>query len=144
MSPTPAIAIHLTTALAALLLGPAIFWGRRGIVHGVRPSLASQRWHRAAGHAWFTLMLLTALSALFIRSDNLPNWHGYSAIHLLVPFTLAGLGLALLAIYRGNVAAHRRAMLGVYFGACVGAGVFTLLPGRYLGNLVWHAWLGWL
>jgi uncharacterized membrane protein len=33
-------------------------------------------------------------------------------------------------------------MLRQYFGACVAAGAFTLLPGRILGQLVWGQWLG--
>jgi uncharacterized membrane protein len=33
-------------------------------------------------------------------------------------------------------------MRNLYFQACVGAGVFTLLPSRYLGQLVWGQWLG--
>jgi uncharacterized membrane protein len=28
-------------------------------------------------------------------------------------------------------------MQGLYFGACVVAGAFTLLPQRYLGSLLW-------
>jgi uncharacterized membrane protein len=35
-------------------------------------------------------------------------------------------------------------MLGLYLGACIGAGVFTLLPSRILGQLVWGQWLGLL
>jgi hypothetical protein len=31
----------------------------------------------------------------------------------------------------------------LYVGACLIAGGFTLLPSRYLGNLIWHEWLGW-
>jgi hypothetical protein len=30
----------------------------------------------------------------------------------------------------------------LYFGACIVAGGFTLLPGRYLGDLVLGQWLG--
>ena len=41
---------------------------------------------------------------------------------------------------QGNVAAHRKAMRSMYVGGCVVAGIFTLLPGRLLGNAVW----GWL
>ena len=33
-------------------------------------------------------------------------------------------------------------MQGLYVGACLVAGVFTLLPGRFLGNLVLGQWLG--
>ncbi|MCD6735187.1 MAG: hypothetical protein LT103_16525 [Burkholderiaceae bacterium] len=29
-----------------------------------------------------------------------------------------------------------------YLGGCVGAGLFALLPGRYLGQLLWHHALG--
>ena len=57
MQLTPVIAIHMTAALAALALGPVALWARRGAQQ--RPQL-----HRAAGYAWVTLMLLTALSAL--------------------------------------------------------------------------------
>ena len=39
---------------------------------------------------------------------------------------------------------HRRerAMQGLYIGACVIAGGFTLHPDRLLGNLIWGQWLG--
>jgi uncharacterized membrane protein len=33
-------------------------------------------------------------------------------------------------------------MQSTYLGACLGAGVFTLWPNRYLGQLVWGQWLG--
>jgi uncharacterized membrane protein len=29
-------------------------------------------------------------------------------------------------------------MRGPFFGACVLAGLFTLLPGRFLGRLLWQ------
>jgi uncharacterized membrane protein len=29
-----------------------------------------------------------------------------------------------------------------YIGACIVAGLFTLVPGRYLGDLLWHNFLG--
>ena len=45
---------------------------------------------------------------------------------------------------RGNITAHRKTMRGAYIGSCLIAGLFTLLPGRYMGQLVWHQWLGWL
>jgi uncharacterized membrane protein len=35
-------------------------------------------------------------------------------------------------------------MVSLYLGACVTAGAFTLLPGRYLGQLIWGQWLGLL
>jgi uncharacterized membrane protein len=36
---------------------------------------------------------------------------------------------------------HRKTMRGLFSGACVIAGVFTLLPSRFLGQVLWHQWL---
>ncbi len=134
---TPTVAIHLFAALGALLLGPVAIWARRGT--RIRPML-----HRAAGYAWVTLMLTTAGSALFIRDHVLPNVAGYTFIHLLIPLTFGGLFVAFRYLMQGNTDGHRKAMQAMYWQACVGAGVFTLLPSRYLGKLVWGQWLGWL
>ena len=137
MQLSPVMAIHLSAALGALAIGPIALWARKGRVQ--RPRL-----HRAAGYAWTTLMLATCLSALFIHDRQLPNLAGYTWIHLFVPFTLLGLFGAFRALYRGEIPAHRRAMQSVYLGACIGAGAFSLLPGRYLGQVVWGTWLGLL
>lgn len=142
MPTTPAIAIHLSAALGALAIGPVALWARRG--HAAGASGQRPRLHRAAGYAWVTLMLATAVSALFIRDHNLPNIAGYTLIHLFVPYTLGGLFLAFRHLLRGNIQGHRNNMLGLYLGACIGAGVFTLLPSRILGQLVWGQWLGLL
>jgi uncharacterized membrane protein len=135
MQMTPVIAIHLSASLAALVIGPVALWARRRDAQ--RPVL-----HRAAGYGWTTLMLMSAVSAMFIRDFGLPNIAGYTPIHLLVPFTLVNLAAAFWFLARRNIAAHRRTMILLYLGACVGAGVFTLLPNRFLGQLVWGRWLG--
>lgn len=132
-----AVAIHLTCALAALLLGPLVLWTRLGVTP--RPLL-----HRSLGGVWVVLMLATALSALFIRHTDWPLSLGFTPLHLLVPVTLWGLISAFRYLAHGNVRGHRAAMQGVYLGACVGAGVFTLLPQRLLGQWVWGQWLGWI
>ena len=69
---------------------------------------------------------------------------GFTPIHLLIPVTILGLFNGFHALYRGQLARHRKGMVSLYLGACVTAGAFTLLPGRYLGNLVWGQWLGLL
>ena len=130
MDMTPVVAVHTTAALAALATGPVALWARRGRVQ--RPRL-----HRAFGYAWVTLMVVAAASALFIRDFRLPNIAGYTPIHLLVPLTFGGLFGAFRHLARGNVAAHRKVMQNLYLGACVVAGAFTLLPGRYLGHRLW-------
>ena len=134
MQLTPLIAVHMTAALTAIAIGPVALWARKGATQ--RPKL-----HRAFGYAWVTLMLLAAISAIFIRDYDLPNIAGYTPIHLLVPVTLFGLTRAFYSQALGNIAGHRQAMQSLYIGACLVAGGFTLLPNRYLGNLVFHQWL---
>ena len=130
MQLTPVIAIHLSAALGALALGPVALWARRsGTQH--------PRLHRAFGYAWVTLMLATAISAVFIRDFRLPNLAGYTPIHLLVPLTLLGVVGAFWKLARRDIAGHRFVMQQLYFWACIVAGSFTLLPDRYLGRLVW-------
>lgn len=128
---TPAITIHLCAALGGLALGPVALQARKG-----------SRLHRGAGYAWITLMLAAAISSLFIRDFRLPNVLGYTPIHLFTVFTFWGVTTGIWHIAHGRVEAHRKTMRGLYYGACVGAGVFALLPTRFLGRLVWHHALG--
>ncbi len=132
MQVTPVIAVHMTAALAALVVGPLALWARQG--RATRPML-----HRAAGYAWVTLMVLTALSAVFIRNHQSFNIGGFTWIHLFIPTLLVALFFAFYKLARRDIAAHRQIMQKTYIGACVIAGVFTLMPGRYLGHLVWSS-----
>ena len=134
---TPLIAVHMTAALGAVALGPVALWARKGATQ--RPKL-----HRAFGYAWVTLMVLAAVSAIFIRDFGLPNLAGYTPIHLLIPYTLFSIVMAFVYLARRNIEGHRKTMQWLYIGACGIAGAFTLLPNRYLGQLVWGQWLGLL
>jgi uncharacterized membrane protein len=127
----PLIFFHLVTALAALLLGGAILLRRKGTGS-----------HRVLGWLWVALMASTALASVFIRDYRMPNLAGFSPIHALTALVLIGLPRGIWFIRRGNVAAHRQQMRSMFIGACVVAGAFTLLPGRFLGNLLWHHTLG--
>lgn len=141
MQLTPLIAVHMTAALAAIAIGPIALWARRG--HASRqPDSQRPRLHRAAGYAWVTLMLVTALSAIFISDPAVPNIGGFSAIHLLIPVVLGSLFIAFRQLLRGNVNGHRKTMVSLYVSGCLIAGAFTLAPGRFLGQLVWGQWLG--
>lgn len=136
MQMTPIIAIHLTAALGAVATGPVALWAR--LSRQQRPRL-----HRAFGYAWVTLMLATAISALFIRDFRLPNVGGYTPIHLLVPVSLIALFGAFWALARRNAGRHARIMKLHYASLCI-AGAFTLLPDRYLGGLLWGTLAGLL
>ena len=137
MQMSPLISVHMSAALGALVLGPVAIWARKGAV--LRP-----RVHRAFGYGFVTLMLGASISGVFIRDYQLPNIAGYTPIHLLIPVTLLGLFNGFRALYLGDITRHRRGMVSLYLGACVTAGAFTLLPSRYLGQLVWGQWLGLL
>jgi uncharacterized membrane protein len=130
MQMTPVIAIHMTAALLATVTGPVALWARRG--RNQHPRL-----HRAFGYAWVTLMVVTAVSAVFIRDFKLPNLAGYTPIHLLVPTFLVSLVFAFWRLAQRNIAAHRSIMQKLYLAACIVTGGFTLLPQRYLGHLLW-------
>ncbi len=134
MQLTPLIAVHMTAALMAIAIGPVALWARKGSTQ--RPRL-----HRAFGYAWVTVMLTAAVSAIFIRDYRLPNIAGFTPIHIFVPVTFYFLFCAFQRLAQGNIAGHRQAMQQLYISACVVAGGFTLLPHRYLGNLVFHQWL---
>lgn len=122
----PLIFFHLVTAVGALLLGIVMLSRRKGTGS-----------HRLLGWAWVALMGSTALATVFIRDYRLPNLFGYTPIHLLTITVAVLLPLAVLHARRGNVRGHRRTMTGLYIGACIVAGLFTLLPGRFLGSLLW-------
>lgn len=132
---TPLIAIHLTAALGAVATGPVALWARKGATQ--RPRL-----HRAFGYAWVTLMTIAAISALFIPAQVAPLIANMGPIHALSFVTLGMLALSFWFLAKGNITGHRKTMQRLYFGACGVAGAFTLLPGRFLGNLVWGQWLG--
>lgn len=120
------VAIHALSAIGALLLGPLALGLRKGT-----PG------HRAAGYGWVLLMVMAAVSSLFIRDFRLPNVAGYTPIHIVTGVSFVGLGLGLWHVMHGNVRRHRRAMQ-ITYGALVAAGVLSLLPHRILGGFVWQ------
>jgi uncharacterized membrane protein len=133
MSPAPTLAIwiHLVSAGLALALGSLLLMRRKGSTS-----------HRALGWVWVVLMASVAVSSLFIHSTTLPNIAGFTPIHLLTLMVIVMLPLAVYAARTHQVARHRKYMLGMFIGGLMIAGLFTLLPGRLLGNLLRQAWLG--
>jgi uncharacterized membrane protein len=118
-----AIQLHAFAAMAAFGLGLVQFAGVKGTA-----------WHRARGLVWVGLMLIVAVSSFWIHELRL--WGPWSPIHLLSIFTLATLPLAVYYARTHQVRAHRSAMLGLFLGALVIAGLFTLVPGRIMHAVV--------
>jgi uncharacterized membrane protein len=118
-----AIQVHAFAAMSAFALGVVQLAAPKGTLP-----------HRAIGWIWVLLMLTVSVSGLFIH--ELRIWGPWSPIHLLVIFTLVVLPLAVWRAHKHDVARHRLAMLGLFFGALVIAGLFTLAPGRLMHAVV--------
>src|SRR5436190_21462722 len=117
------IQLHAFAALAAFALGAVQLSAPKGTIP-----------HRVFGWVWAGLMLVVVLSSFFIHTIRL--WGPWTPIHLLSIFTLIMLPLAVLRARRHQVERHRRAMTRLFAGALVIAGVFTLLPGRIMHEVV--------
>ncbi len=90
--------------------------------------------HRVIGWFWVSLMFAVSISAFWIHQIRL--WGPWSPIHLLAIFTLVMLPVAVLHARRRRVTQHRIAMISIFFGALVIAGLFTLVPGRIMHAVV--------
>jgi uncharacterized membrane protein len=115
------VAIHLASTLAALVLGGALL-GRR---------IKGDRAHRIAGWSWVVLMLVAAIATLWI-----PGFLQFSWIHVFTVITLVSVPRGVAQARRRDVTAHSQTMKGVFLYALVIAGLFALIPGRRLGNMV--------
>lgn len=117
---TPLIVAHTAAATSALVLGAVLLARRKG-----------SRVHRVLGWLWVVLMALVALVSFGIQRESL-SW-----IHALSVFTLCMLVLAVRWARRHRAERHGKAMKGLYIGALLLTGLFTLLPQRLIGNALW-------
>ncbi|OWU85465.1 membrane protein [Oceanicola sp. 22II-s10i] len=120
---SPVIQIHAFSAILLVPLTVLLLAARKGTPL-----------HRVSGRIWAGGMALVALSSFGIHTIRMVG--PFSPIHLLSIFTLASLAVAVLAARRGHVRQHRRAMRMLVFGALLGAGAFTVLPGRLMFEVV--------
>ncbi|URQ68163.1 DUF2306 domain-containing protein [SAR86 cluster bacterium] len=123
------INVHATLALLAVPLGLYIFLTKKGT-----------KQHKMLGRIWVTFLIIVSLTAIFIQTIN-PGQ--YSWIHLLIPFTLVSLIYSIWNIKKYKKTkierykySHMYSMIGVYVGALLIAGAFTLMPGRFFHHLL--------
>jgi uncharacterized membrane protein len=120
--------VHFTAALSALALGIVMLVRRKGTAS-----------HKRLGWAYIAAIAAVAVSSLWI-----PGFLKFTWIHAINVITIVSLPLTIVHIRRGNVRAHAGAMKGLFIGGLLIAGGFALVPGRLLGNLVWHGVFGYL
>jgi len=115
------IIIHASLATAALIIGAAVLFLRKGTPL-----------HKALGRIWAALMMATAALSFAITSLNPGH---FSAIHILSIVTLITIPYAVWRRRMGDIRAHATAMVANYCGLFV-AGAFTLAPGRILHAVI--------
>jgi uncharacterized membrane protein len=117
------IQIHAFTALAAFALGAFQLAAPKGTFR-----------HRTTGWIWVALMTVLALSSFWIHTLNV--WGPWSPIHILSIVTLIFLPIGVLHARNHRIRSHRWTMIGLFAGALVIAGVFTLVPGRIMHDVL--------
>ena len=113
---------HLAVCAGGALLGTTVLLRRKGDFT-----------HKALGWSWVSLMLTAAISSFFIQARG-----RFSLIHILSVVILVMVPLGVVHIRHRRVLRHRNTMSSAFAGLII-AGVFTLLPYRMLGQLVFGA-----
>lgn len=114
---------HAIAAMTAMVLGAIQLLMRKGTAL-----------HRGIGYIWVVLMAVVAISGLFIFELRMIG--PFSPIHLLSFFVLYVLFVAVRAARSGNIRRHKSAMIQLYILALLLTGLFTLLPGRVMHQVV--------
>lgn len=120
---THPIPLHAIMAMIAIILGCIQLSMKKGGAI-----------HKLLGRIWVGLMLIVAISSLFIHEIKL--WGAYSPIHLLSLWTIFSLGLGIYFVRVGNIKRHKQVMIALYFFALILTGFFTLYPGRVMHQIL--------
>jgi len=122
------IQLHALCALAAFAVGLVQWLGPKGRLP-----------HRVLGMVFVSLMVTTAVSAVFIRQIN---DGAFSWIHIFVPVTLIGLTGLVWSVRRGNLERHRKHATSLFFAALMIPGLLAFVPGRLMFTTVFGALVG--
>ncbi len=118
--------LHLATVLPAFIIGTILLLIKKGTT-----------FHKVSGRLYMILMLITAVVTLFMPAHvGVRFFKHFGWIHLFSFLTIYTVPTAYTAIKKGNVKAHKRKMILLYVGAILIAGGFTLMPGRYLHDVL--------
>ena len=116
---------HLITVIPCIFIGAYLLIVQKG-----------SKVHKVLGRIYMVLMMITAIITLFMPAFVGPQFlNHFGFIHLFSILTIYSVPTALIAIRKGQVGRHKWKMIGLYFGAIIIAGGFTLAPGRYLHQM---------
>ncbi|MFZ2155092.1 MAG: DUF2306 domain-containing protein [Bradyrhizobium sp.] len=123
LNAAPEIQLHAFAAMAAFALGTVQLAAPKGTLP-----------HRSLGWVWVVLMLVISGSSFLIHGIKM--WGPWSPIHLLSVLTPITLVMAVLAARAHRVRAHKIAMISLFAGALLLAGLLTLVPGRIMHDVL--------
>ena len=123
LNSSPIVQIHAFVAIFALLIGASQLTLPKGTKR-----------HRAIGYIWTAFMIIVAASSLFINQIRM--FGPFSLIHIFSLNVLLMTPLAMRRASQGNFKAHGRTMKITFWSALVIAGIFTLMPGRIMHQVI--------
>ena len=118
---------HAITALVAVIIGAIQLISAKGT-----------RQHQVLGYLWVSMMMYVSISSFFISEIQL--WGAFSPIHLLSAWTVITLCTGIYVARMGNIKAHQLNMQLLYGLALILTGLFTLLPNRVMGQMLFGVW----
>lgn len=116
-----AIQIHIAAAVFAIAVSIVLLAARKGT-----------RLHKFTGRTWVAMLATVCISSFWIVELRDGS---FSPIHILSAATLVSMAYAVVAARRGDIRTHKRAMLLTMAGALLGTSIFTLMPGRIMGQV---------
>lgn len=118
---------HAITALVAVIIGAIQLISAKGT-----------RQHQVLGYLWVSMMMYVSISSFFISEIQLRG--AFSPIHLLSAWTVITLCTGIYFARTGNIKAHQLNMQLLYGLALILTGLFTLLPNRVMGQMLFGGW----
>ena len=116
-----AIVLHVATVLPCIPLGGYLLLTRKGTAR-----------HKQLGKLWLLLMLATAVSAIFIKTNG-----SYSFIHLFVPMPFHAAWRTVATARAGDIAGHKKHLVFTYLAALMLPGIAAFaLEGRLMNVLL--------
>ncbi|MDO6428893.1 DUF2306 domain-containing protein [Thalassotalea sp. 1_MG-2023] len=110
------IYIHLLAVIPSLVLGAINLSLEKGTLT-----------HKRIGKAWAVLMLITAISSLFITPTGSLTW-----LHLFSILVIVCIPVGVISIRKGNIKRHTHCMTGAYIGTVISAYFAVVTPSRFL------------